>query len=298
MSHYDKIPDLLANLVASPSIAEACRRTGMTPATHWNYLIRSKQGDPLFQEIEWHEVKAPYWQHVANTRVLAAAAIEQAALDRALNGCWVPSYFKGEPVFETNEEFLGWTDDEMRALGYDPVRDRFIWEGDPPRRKQVMVWLKPSEQLAIKMLKSWHKRYRPHQQVDVNVGGVLRLDRPNERTGSKTIEAKPLLDDGDDVVEQRGGLLALGRPAKDSAEMDKWNAAGEFNPQPVAFVDAEGNRTVRVAALDPLLAQPKDSDLVRAPNPKVVLPPAHPTPATAAGGETGTRRGQQRGLRP
>ncbi len=161
MSHYDKIPDLLANLVASPSIAEACRRTGMTPATHWNYLIRSKQGDPLFQEIEWHGVKAPYWQHVANTRVLAAAAIEQAALDRALNGCWVPSYFKGEPVFETNEQFLGWTDEEMRALDYDPVRDRFVWEGDPPRRKQVMVWLKPSEQLAIRMLESWHKRYRP-----------------------------------------------------------------------------------------------------------------------------------------
>jgi hypothetical protein len=92
-----------------------------------------------------------------------------------------------------------------------------------------------------------------------------------------------LLDDGHDVVEQRGGHLALGRPAKDSAEMDKWNAAGEFNPQPVAFVDAEGNRTVRVAALDPLLAQPDNSDLVRAPNPKVVLSPAHQTPATAAG---------------
>jgi hypothetical protein len=265
MSHYDRVPDLLANLVASPSIAEACRRTGMTPATHWNYLIRSKQGDPLFQEIEWHGVKAPYWQHVANTRVLAAAAIEQAALDRALNGCWVPSYFKGEPVFETNEKFLGWTDEEMRALDYDPVRDRFVWEGDPPRRKQVMVWLKPSEQLAIKMLESWHKRYRPHQQVDVNFGGVLRLDRPDERTRSKTIEAKPLLDDDDDVGEQRGGHLALGRPAKDSAEMDKWNAAGEFKPQPVTFVDAEGNRTERVAAPDPLLSQPGDGDVVRSP---------------------------------
>jgi hypothetical protein len=76
MSHYDRVPDLLANLVASPSIAEACRRTGMTPATHWNYLIRSKQSDPLFQEIEWHGVKAPYWQHVANTRMLSRSAAE------------------------------------------------------------------------------------------------------------------------------------------------------------------------------------------------------------------------------
>jgi integrase len=36
---------------------------------------------------------------------------------------------------------------------------------------------------------------------------------------------------------QRGGHLALGRPAKDSAEMEKWNAAGEFKPEPVTFVD-------------------------------------------------------------
>ena len=91
MSHYDKIPDLLANLVASPSIAEACRRTGMTPATHWNYLIRSKQGDPRFQEIEWHGVQSAVLATRGQyARVLAAAAIEQAALDRALNGCWVP----------------------------------------------------------------------------------------------------------------------------------------------------------------------------------------------------------------
>jgi hypothetical protein len=88
------------------------------------------------------------------------------------------------------------------------------------------------------MLESWHNRYRPHQQVDVNYGGVLRLERADERM-PKTIEHKPLFDDQEDV-EQRGGHLALGRPAKDSAEMDKWNAAGELKPQPVTFVDAEG----------------------------------------------------------
>jgi hypothetical protein len=57
----------------------------------------------------------------------------------------------------------GWSDKEMEAGGFDPKRDRFVWEIGPDgkqRRKQVQVWLKPSEQLAIKMLESWHKRYR------------------------------------------------------------------------------------------------------------------------------------------
>jgi hypothetical protein len=259
MSHYDRITDLLDALVTSPSVAEAARRCSMTPQTFWNYLLRSKRGDPLFQEIEWHGVTCSFDQHVQNAKVLAAAAIEQSALDRALNGSWVPSYYQGAPVWQENDTFVGWSDKEMEALGYDPKRDRFVWEIGPDgkqRRKQVQAWLKPSEQLAIKMLESWHKRYRPHQQVDVNYGGVLRLERSDERTAMKTIEQKPLFDEQDDA-EQRGGHLALGRPAKDSAEMDKWNAAGEFKPTPVTFVDAEANRTERVAAPDPLLSQPQ-----------------------------------------
>ena len=141
----------------------------------------------------------------------------------------------------------------MVARGFDPS-ERY-------ERKPVKQWLKPSDQLVIRMLEAWNKRYRPHQQVDVTYGGVLRLERDGERA-AKTIDQKPIFDE-DVETEQRGGHLALGRPAKDSAELDKWNAAGEFKPQPVTFVDAEGKRTERVAAPDPLLSQSGDSDPVR-----------------------------------
>ena len=139
-------------------------------------------------------------------------------------------------------------------------RDRFKRD-EHGNRVQVKQWLKPSEQLAIKMLESWHKKYRPHQQVDVNYGGVLRLERADERTAPQVKVIEHFVEE-DNETEQRGGHLALGRPAQSSEEMDKWNQSGEFKPQPVAFVDAEGNRTERVAASDPLLSQPGDSESV------------------------------------
>jgi hypothetical protein len=289
MTHINRIPDLLDAMVVSPSVAESCRRVGIDPRTHWNYLIRSRRGDPLLQNIVWHGVTANYEQHCQNAKVLAAAAIEQAALDRALNGVIVDVFFQGHRQYEMveKEQFKGWSDRDMYDLGYEP-EDRF-------EKVPVKQWLKPSDQLVIKVLESWHRKYRPHQQVDVNYGGVLRLERADERT-TKTIEAKPLLEDDTDV-EQRGGRLALGRPAKSSEEMDAWNKAGEFKAQPVTFVDAEGNRTERVAAPDPLLPQPGDSeplrsmkekprpgaaDDVRSKNP-APTPPANPRQQSTAG---------------
>ncbi len=82
------------------------------------------------------------------------------------------------------------------------------------------------------------------------------------------IDQKPIFND-DIETERRGGHLALGRPAKDSVELDKWNAAGEFKAQPVAFVDADGRRTERVSAPDPLLARPDGDDAVRKLNEKL-----------------------------
>jgi len=90
---------------------------------------------------------------------------------------------------------------------------------------------------------------------------VLRLERADEPS-TKVVDEKPLLEDDTDV-EQQGGHLALGRPAKSSEEMDAWNKAGEFKAQPVTFVNAEGNRTERVAAPDPLLSQAGSSKPIR-----------------------------------
>ena len=60
-------------------------------------------------------------------------------------------------------------------------------------------------------------------------------------------------------VTQNGGVLVVGVSCN-SEELDKRNAASEFKAQPVTIVEAEGNRTERVAAPDPLLPQSSDSE--------------------------------------
>jgi hypothetical protein len=121
--------------------------------------------------------------------------------------------------------------------------------------------------------------------VDVNYGGVLRLERPDETT-TKTIESKPIFDDDADDQQQHHGQLALGRPAKDSAELDRWNAAGEFKPSVVGFVDADGNRTEMIAAPDPLLPKEGDSALVKDLKARAAIKPAHPFPLDKFGNRT------------
>jgi hypothetical protein len=85
-------------------------------------------------------------------------------------------------------------------------------------------------------------------------------------------------DDGDDQDQTPRGQLASGRPAKDSAGLDRWNVAGEFAPAPVTLVKEGGERVVRIAAPDPLLPQPRDSDLVKDLKANAAAPPAHPRP--------------------
>lgn len=242
------IPDLLDALVATPAIERAAAQVGLTARTVHRYLVRSRAGDAVLQSIEWMGIAAPLHIHYSNAMKLAASAIEATALDRARNGCWVPSYFRGAPVFEENEDFIGWTDEEMVRLGWDPKRDRFVWETGPDgklRRKIVHVWLKPSEQLTIKMLEShFAKKYGAHQTIDVNYASTLTLTRPEERQ-PKMIEHKPekqlVFDDETAAPERRGQNIAAGRPARNSEEFDKWAAQNEFAHTAVEVQQSDGS---------------------------------------------------------
>ena len=86
MDKLDRIPELLDALATAPSDAEAARRCSVHPATTRNYLIRSRLGDPRLQAIEWRGVIAPFHEHVASAKILAAAALKQTVLNLASNG--------------------------------------------------------------------------------------------------------------------------------------------------------------------------------------------------------------------
>lgn len=244
----DKIPELLDALVTTPEFATAARRVGLGVSTVMRYLVRSRMGDPELQEIPWYGVVAPFHVHATqNARALTAQSIQSSAMDRALNGCWVDVFYQGQRQYERvlKREYEGFTDAELEAFGHE-IADCY-------EMRPVKQWLKPSDALTLKMLESWDKRYAPHQTIDVQYGGVLRIERPNEQT-TKVIEAKPIFDDNSDTQKQ-GGVLALARPAKSSEEMDDWAKQGDFKPRAVKFIGANGQETT-LSASERQLQQP------------------------------------------
>src|ERR1019366_5200181 len=74
-------------------------------------------------------------------------------------------FFQGVRQFERvlKPEYEGKTDDDLRfEVGPDFERECYV---TVPTKQ----WLKPSDQLVIKMLESWHrKRYGARQTIDVN----------------------------------------------------------------------------------------------------------------------------------
>jgi hypothetical protein len=259
MSHYDKIPALLDHLITC-SVAEACRRVGITPQTFWNYLVQSKLGHPKLQEIEFCGVVAPLHVCYANSKILAAQMIEQNAIERARDGCLVDVFFQGVRQYEKvkKPEFEQYDDDTIALiLGEHNVDEAY-------ELKPTKQWLKPSDALTIKMLESWNKKYRSHQQIDVNYGGVLRLEKPGEQA-PKTIErnASEVFEEDHADTEQRGGHLALAAPG---------TSRGESVSVPVGFVSATGERKelrADIAELKRQAEEPKRNG------------PAHRQPETA-----------------
>jgi hypothetical protein len=240
MSHYEKIPELLDNLLAC-SMAEAARRVGISPSLPWKWLVQSRLGKPELQEIEFCGVLAPFHIHYSqNIPALTAHQIQQTALERARDGVLVDVFFQGQRMFERvlKEEYAHIKEDDL-WIEVGPDWEKVCYETKPTKQ-----WLKPSDALVIKMLESWNrKRYGAHQTIDVQYGGVLRLEK--DAPAKAAVESIPAVfeEAPDEEAEQRGGHLALAAPAKSSEDFEARAASGEFDQAPVTFRDADGKPT-------------------------------------------------------
>lgn len=125
------------------------------------------------------------------------------------------------------------------------------------------------------MLESWNrKRYGAHQQIDVNFGGVLRLEKEAPTKPVIETTAAAVFEDEAEKPEQQGGHLALAAPAKSSKEFEERAASGEFDQAEVTFKDADG----KPAALRPdVLALRKQLEDFKTRGPKVRQPSHHVT---------------------
>jgi hypothetical protein len=227
-----------------------CRQRGNAQAHVQVGSVRSTNCEEFFR-IATMGVHAPFHEHCQNAKTLMAQQIEQSAIERARDGCMVDVFFQGVRQYEKKlkPEFEGKNEDEL-WIEVGPEWEKVCYEMVPTKQ-----WLKPSDALVLKMVEAWNrKRYGNHQSIDVTYGGVLRLERPDEKV--KVIEHRPeVFEDATESEADGGHHLALARPATDSAEMDKWAGAGEFAPAPVTFVNAKGERTELRADIEELRAQ-------------------------------------------
>lgn len=232
----EKVSALLDNLLCG-SMAEACRRCNIDPKTPWNWLVQSKLGHPLLQEILFCDVVAPYHVHYSqNVPALQAHQVQQTAFERARDGTLVSVFFQGQRQFERalKPEFEGKSDDDL-AIEIGPEFERECYHMVP-----TMQLLKPSDALVVKMLESWNRRrYGSHSTVDIKLGGVLRLSKDAKPAAAEHVQ-DAVFEDAPDEAEQGGGHLALADPARTSTEFEERAAAGEFDQAPVTFKNADG----------------------------------------------------------
>jgi hypothetical protein len=257
MSHFDKAPRLLDELLCG-SMAEAARRVGISPSLPWKWLVQSKLGKPELQAIEFCGVIAPFHVHYGtNVPALNAMQVQQTALERARDGTRVDVFFQGVRMFEKvlKPEYEGMSQEELELVCFDYERE--CYETVPTKQ-----WLKPSDNLVIKMLEAWNrKRYGSHQTIDVNYGGVLRLEKenPDKAASEKAIPEQAIEGVFEDVAEDddthKGAHLALAAPAKSSADFEARAAAGEFDQAKVAFLDADGKPAALRPDIEELRAQ-------------------------------------------
>ncbi len=267
MSKHDSklhlIPKMLHELIQTASIKECCRKVGISHVTHFNWMIRSRNGDPALQECKFFGTEAPYHIQVANAAVLNAQMIEANARQRASEGVWVQVFKDGQPQYQMKDPR-----DIAAAKAMDAYDgDDFLRDKNGKRIPVLQLTLPPASLVEKMLTAHFPKRYNPATQVDVKFGGVLRLDP----SAPKVIEAKATTFEdveSHEVTEQRGGYLAVPPPAQSSEEFERRAAAGEFDAQPVVFKQSDGSEVVRMAEPDPLLSmqdqiarlQPKETD--------------------------------------
>jgi hypothetical protein len=289
MSKLHLIPELLNQLVETPDIASASRRVGVSERIVHQWTVQSRGGKPELQEIEFMGVIAPFHIHRENARRLSVDALEAAFLDRCRNGFYVGSYYKGEPVFRKDERIireLGPEPDPQLCMMLFGQLDADLRDEDG-NRVQVMQHMKPSEQAVQAALQHW-RNYAARTQVDVSVGGVLRVDSAQP---TKLIEQKPTeaFEDSTAGIEadNAGNFLAVHREAKTQDEMTMWQKDGVFAPAAIDFEAEDGTVTTIKQDIAPpaaALAAPPGPDNSSDP---VEMTTASATPETAEPTQSG-----------
>ncbi|HUI12585.1 MAG TPA: hypothetical protein VL048_03840 [Xanthobacteraceae bacterium] len=199
MTHLttDNLIRVTETLVTHPKWATAMASIGASEQLAFNWLARSRQAQrdddtasPFF--LEWRGV-TDYWHvHCGRARKESLIVYEATVRHQAIHGVEVPVLNgEGQYVYKLNPQFIGWSDDDMRLLDFDPMRDRILRDKD-----DLPVIMTRTEQLPAttrnKVLELIPD-YQPHSTMDVRVKSksvvkVIGARRPPDLSNKSTDE--------------------------------------------------------------------------------------------------------------
>ena len=225
---------LLDRLTESPAIKPACRSIGIDASNFWSWMAAStKQENERFRfawggAVDWLHV------HFQTARRRNIVLLESHLRDVLQGGHETTVVHNGQVSYELDPFFVGWTDEEMVALGFS-LRERYVLD-EAGRAKVLTVKVVPPAHLLIRGAQAYLKGagWGDTKTVDSNVrvtGGVQFLGKPPEPPAPerKQIAApQPLPTSDIDAGTERPGDSDLIKDLRARLR------AGINNPRPLA----------------------------------------------------------------
>ena len=243
MKLHGKMVAVLDLIAGGNSIAEAARRLDIVSRTIFYWIQRSRNGHEKMV-IEWGEWgSAPFHKHLDSAQAMAIALMRSEAESNSTIGFEEVVIFQGQVQYKLDPRKVG-LDDDMCILLFGDT-DRFL-RNEKGEAIPLTVKRKPSDALVLRMLSANFSKFQERTRSDVNVNGVLgvmALPRP----GDKIEQPKRITEKSDEFTleevpspEALPPRIAIGRTAKNNAELEHWESSGEFKPHKVEFVSRDG----------------------------------------------------------
>lgn len=201
MTHLtsDNLQHVCETLVTHPKWATAMASIGASEQLAFNWLARSRQAQrdddtasPFL--LEWRGV-TDYWHvHCGRARKESLIVYEATVRHQAIHGVEIPVLNgDGQYVYKLDPKFVGWSDDDMRLLDFDPVRDRILRGPDG-----LPVIMTRTEQLPAttrNKILELIPDYTPTTNVNVKSRSVVKVigpRRPPDLSNKSTDELKQM----------------------------------------------------------------------------------------------------------
>jgi hypothetical protein len=256
----------LASLEEDPTFKRACQICSITSTTLYRWLGASQKFDPAFVVKYLDDEPTPFHIAVKQAQQIYYHAFVQDAERSAKFGDYRQTYFRGQPQYHQDPQFMNWDPKDLHALGIDPyLRD------SNGNLLPVMEWHPPSAALRLAALAARApKLYGTKIEHNVNTRtslGVTVVQQNKPAAALPPVEIVPTLPAPEPGAEDAEFTEADFLDPETDEKAAYWEratvAADEPEPAPVV----SGNPEVSKAP-SPLRAELEALARLRARNPR------------------------------